>query len=250
MSRRWLFILGAPLLTAAALLLSTSSALARGHGGGHAGHGGGGHGGAWGGGWHGGGWGGGYYHRGWGGYPGLWWGSYGYYPYSNYYYSDYWPGYYTSDYQPDYYYTSPESGYQSFYPSDLGNNQQNVARINVQVPANAEIFVDGVKTSQTGPFREFVSPALKPGSNYTYEIRAKWTQSGQTMDRTKTVPIHAGDVANVNFMQAAASNAQQPAPANATEQTPPNNNLPASPTQPNKVPSATNPPLPTAPPRK
>ena len=43
--------------------------------------------------------------------------------------------------------------------------------ITVNVPNEAQIWFEGSKTSQTGTSRQFISPALKPGRNYTYNLR-------------------------------------------------------------------------------
>ena len=59
------------------------------------------------------------------------------------------------------------------------------AFIQVRVPAAAEIWFDGEKTSQTGSVRDFVSPALQTGRSFTYEIRARWTdEGGKVIEKT------------------------------------------------------------------
>jgi uncharacterized protein (TIGR03000 family) len=70
----------------------------------------------------------------------------------------------------------------------------------VRVPANAEIWFEGVKTSQTGDFRVFESPELKPGVDYNYEVRARWVENGQTVEKTRNLTVRAGDQIAVNFM--------------------------------------------------
>ena len=51
----------------------------------------------------------------------------------------------------------------------------NAAMMEIRVPANAEVWVEGDKTSQTGAVRHFVSPTLQTGKTFTYDIRARWT---------------------------------------------------------------------------
>ena len=69
----------------------------------------------------------------------------------------------------------------------------------VQVPTDAEIWLDGVKTNQTGTSRRFESPALQAGGVYTYEVRARWTEQGRAVEQSQVVLVHAGDQVRVNF---------------------------------------------------
>jgi uncharacterized protein (TIGR03000 family) len=75
------------------------------------------------------------------------------------------------------------------------------ATIDVQVPPNAEIFVDGVKTSQTGSSRSFVTPPLEPGKTFSYEMRVQWTATdGLIVNLTRTVYVKAGRETKVGFI--------------------------------------------------
>jgi uncharacterized protein (TIGR03000 family) len=73
--------------------------------------------------------------------------------------------------------------------------------LNVRVPANAEIWVNGVKTYLTGPSREFVSPPLTLGQQGTYDLRAQWQEDGQQAERTQWVTVRAGDRLSINFIK-------------------------------------------------
>jgi uncharacterized protein (TIGR03000 family) len=75
----------------------------------------------------------------------------------------------------------------------------NAALIILRVPANAEVFFEGKQTSQTGRFRSFVTPALESGRDYSYEIRARWTEGGRTVEQTRKINIRAGDRLTLNF---------------------------------------------------
>jgi len=69
----------------------------------------------------------------------------------------------------------------------------------VRVAANAELWFEGSKTSQDGPFRVFESVPLKPGVDYSYEIRARWTENGKEFDQTRKLTVRAGDHVAINF---------------------------------------------------
>jgi uncharacterized protein (TIGR03000 family) len=74
------------------------------------------------------------------------------------------------------------------------------AHLVVQVPSEAEVWFEDVKTQQTGATRRFVSPPLVPGTDYSYAIRARWTVDGRAVERTKTVVVHAGNQVSVSFL--------------------------------------------------
>ena len=96
--------------------------------------------------------------------------------------------------QRSFYYTPGQAG-----PSQASQNP-NVATLEVRVPDGAEIWIEGDKTSMTGTMRRFTSPALEPGKSYTYDVKAKWTDSsGKEVERTRTVKVAAGARVGVDF---------------------------------------------------
>jgi uncharacterized protein (TIGR03000 family) len=74
------------------------------------------------------------------------------------------------------------------------------AHLVVQVPDEAEVWIEELKTQQTGTTRRFVSPPLVAGTDYRYAIRARWTAGGRAVERTKTVVVHAGEQVSVSFL--------------------------------------------------
>ena len=74
-----------------------------------------------------------------------------------------------------------------------------VVHFAIMVPADAEVWFDGAKTTQTGPDREFVSPPLRPGHSYSYDVRARWRDGGRAVDRTRRVTFYAGDELTLDF---------------------------------------------------
>jgi uncharacterized protein (TIGR03000 family) len=77
------------------------------------------------------------------------------------------------------------------------------ARIRVRVPAGAEVWIDGTKTSQQGEDRRFVSPALEPGKEYYYDLHVVWGDGRRTFDENRRVVLHAGDLVNLDFTRTA-----------------------------------------------
>jgi uncharacterized protein (TIGR03000 family) len=224
---RKVFSYGGMLVLAGAAILATPDFGWAQHGGGHGGggHFGGGHfGGAHFGGAHFagarfGGYRSGFYHRGY--YPfayGYHPSSYGYYPYASDIYPDiglapaYNGGYYgaAGEQTPSYYDASPAvaapgATFPADYPSAAAataiapTRPNNTADVTVSVPADAEVWFGGTKTTSTGSVREYESPPLTPASRYTYEIRARWNQNGQEVTQTQQVDVTAGAHVKVRF---------------------------------------------------
>jgi uncharacterized protein (TIGR03000 family) len=149
----------------------------------------------------------GYY--GYGAYP-----FYGSYLYNNYLDSPYYAsggGYDTgtygydggiAPYYPDDYtaVTPPDAGYPAYSPLATGTDQPDtIAHVSVKVPADAQVWFDDTQTTSTGPVRQFDSPPLSPGSQYSYEIRARWNDNGHEVTQTQHIGVTAGAHVNVSF---------------------------------------------------
>ena len=128
-----------------------------------------------------------------GGYPGYYYGGN-----PNYYGGWYGPGYGYAGYAPGYRYYGPDPAAYvrpSFYYDPAPIPPQSVNQpvyVNVQVPADAEVWFAGNKTDQTGTTRRFVSPPLPPGYNYTYDVVARWMKDGQPVEEKRTVQFTSG----------------------------------------------------------
>ncbi len=71
--------------------------------------------------------------------------------------------------------------------------------LEVRVPADAEVMIDGAKTVTKGPVRQFISPPIEPGRNYTYKIEAKWMENGQERTQTRTVEVKPGQLVRLDL---------------------------------------------------
>jgi len=76
---------------------------------------------------------------------------------------------------------------------------QDSVTMNVRVPGEAKVYVNGMATTSTGNQRRYVSNGLEPGFNYTYELRAEIERDGKLVTTTKTVKVKAGDVTDVSI---------------------------------------------------
>jgi uncharacterized protein (TIGR03000 family) len=191
MRRSFWSIGGAAALATAALLLVANPGWAQHRGGGGFG------------GYHGGYYGGNGWDGGWGGngfrnegfWPGYAFGSGWVTPYAQNY------GYNYGTYFPQNYYYGDPTQLNGGYADGLNALpiSPTTALIAVRVPADAEVLVMGAKTEQKGTNRLFASPALEAGKNYTYELKAHWTQNGKEFNETRSIGVQAGQRARVDF---------------------------------------------------
>jgi len=123
------------------------------------------------------------------------------------------PDYY---YSPDYTTTAPDYGVSSYSapdaaapaaataaPAAVPGSTPGSATVDVNVPASAQLWFNGSATKQTGDARRFTSPSLTPGQDYTYTVRARWTDNGHVTDETRTITVHAYQVTFVDFTEPA-----------------------------------------------
>jgi uncharacterized protein (TIGR03000 family) len=76
------------------------------------------------------------------------------------------------------------------------------ARVIVQVPDGARLYVQGQKVAVTKDNNSFVTPMLDAGARYAYTMRVEADVDGQTVSETKQVMVEAGSSVEVNFNQA------------------------------------------------
>src|SRR5262245_14696606 len=67
------------------------------------------------------------------------------------------------------------------------------------VPAGAMVTVDGVALRSTGRERTFQTPALEPGRDYAYTVRATLSAGGREEVETRLVKVIAGEISRASF---------------------------------------------------
>jgi uncharacterized protein (TIGR03000 family) len=72
-----------------------------------------------------------------------------------------------------------------------------VAYLNVNVPADARVYLQDQRMTLTGELRRFVTPALRAGEQRTYTMRVEVDRNGQTISRTTQVAYTAGQQVDV-----------------------------------------------------
>jgi uncharacterized protein (TIGR03000 family) len=75
------------------------------------------------------------------------------------------------------------------------------ARLIINVPAEAKLFIDDLPMKSDSARRSFVTPTLRPGQTYFYDVRAEIVRDGQTVSETQRVILRPGDTVQASFPQ-------------------------------------------------
>jgi uncharacterized protein (TIGR03000 family) len=139
----------------------------------------------------------------------------------SYYYN---PNYYG---RPTYYYPPGHSAPAARRPllqGEITRNQlaaylqrereQNLAKITVRLPADAELAINDREMKQSGAERSFVTPALPSAETYTFDLTARWNDDLGPRTQRTTVQVRRGGSYTVTFprTEAAATAAFEVAP--------------------------------------
>jgi uncharacterized protein (TIGR03000 family) len=76
---------------------------------------------------------------------------------------------------------------------------EQAARLIVELPADAKLYVDDQPTKATSERRVFPLPQLEPGKTYYYILRAETVRNGQAQSETKAIFFHLGEVVQTSF---------------------------------------------------
>ncbi len=84
-------------------------------------------------------------------------------------------------------------------PATEAPEEDSSARLEVKLPAQARVFVNGKPTSTPGEIRRYVSRNLKPNTTYTYEVRAELDQGDEVLELSQVVELRAGADESIAF---------------------------------------------------
>jgi uncharacterized protein (TIGR03000 family) len=73
------------------------------------------------------------------------------------------------------------------------------AKLVVELPADAKLFIDDMPMKTTSGVRTFNTPALEPGQAYYYIVRIEYVRDGKPMNETRRVIVRAGLTARADF---------------------------------------------------
>jgi uncharacterized protein (TIGR03000 family) len=78
-------------------------------------------------------------------------------------------------------------------PSQTGATSGGKAKLVLEVPQGAKIYVDGTLTRSTATQRVFSTPHLEVGQSYYYDFRIEVERDGKTFTENKRVIVKAGE---------------------------------------------------------
>ena len=74
------------------------------------------------------------------------------------------------------------------------------ATIVVTVPStDSKIWIDDQPNTQSGTVRTINMPALTPGKEYKYTVKASWSENGKIVENIKKVSVWSGKSTSVDF---------------------------------------------------
>ncbi len=80
-----------------------------------------------------------------------------------------------------------------------GSEEQARARVIIEVPADAKVYVDGQLTRPGSNRRVFQTPELAPGRTYYYDVRAEVMRDGRVVSSNQRLIVRPGETATANF---------------------------------------------------
>jgi uncharacterized protein (TIGR03000 family) len=84
------------------------------------------------------------------------------------------------------YYTASNTGYATPSP------QVHVAYLNVKVPAEAKVYLQGQQMTLTGTERRFVTPELAEGKQHSYTVKVEVVRDGRTFSKSTSATVRPG----------------------------------------------------------
>jgi uncharacterized protein (TIGR03000 family) len=72
--------------------------------------------------------------------------------------------------------------------------------IDVVLPPDAELWIEGKKMGQTATQRKFISPPLESGQRFVYDFRIRFKEDGREQTKTRSLDVFAGGHYTVDFV--------------------------------------------------
>jgi uncharacterized protein (TIGR03000 family) len=109
-----------------------------------------------------------------------------------------------------------ERAFPEAVPTEANPLPAGAALVIVKIPAEAELWFDGSKTSQGGSLRHFMTPPLPPGGVLSYTLQARWRIKDANLSRVEEVRVQPGATVTVNFLTTDSWTGTRAAPSTAS----------------------------------
>jgi uncharacterized protein (TIGR03000 family) len=76
------------------------------------------------------------------------------------------------------------------------------AKLTLNVPESAEVWINGEKTKLTGAQRVFESPELASGKNHTFDTRVVWSEGDKQVEEQRKLTLQAGESKSLTYVAA------------------------------------------------
>jgi len=97
----------------------------------------------------------------------------------------------------------------SFEPTPIVVAGKSPARLMIEIPNDAKLFVDGVEVPGTGTSRLFHTPELLAGQDFYYDLKAEVVVNGKPVVEETRVVVKAGERSTAKFEKLVAAAAPQ-----------------------------------------
>lgn len=75
------------------------------------------------------------------------------------------------------------------------------AQLTLQFPAAAKVWLNGREVEgKAAKERELSSPAIAPGTDFAFDVRAEWRQDGETYEYTRWMKVAAGERSRITVL--------------------------------------------------
>ncbi len=88
-------------------------------------------------------------------------------------------------------------------PAPQPDKKETQAKVVIDVPATASLYIDGQLMPKKAGTRTFVTPTLQPGQTYYYDIKLVQVEDGREQVQTSRVLLRPGEVVAATFDRAA-----------------------------------------------
>jgi uncharacterized protein (TIGR03000 family) len=77
--------------------------------------------------------------------------------------------------------------------------EQARAKVRIEIPADARLYVDGTLMKTGSSVRQFQTPPLNPQQTYVYDLKAELVRDGQSYTEVRQIVIRPGQEASASF---------------------------------------------------